>query len=643
VPRRRRTLSVTGLAVSAVAALALSSAATRAQTPAIDTTTDLLAPSPEIGDNPPPKPRRRASPATVAAQGQFGQGQAGQDQLNQDQAPPTGTFTTPSRIGATPVYGSPPAFGAGQTGYDSTNTGRYKKQARTPQPAFPGQDVPETTFAPLPTLTPPPPLQPTPVAPAPPIAADVQPAKAASRRGAALPALPEALPVSNPPAEVHPLAAANRPGATVPVPQPIDINQLNATAPPALPKAPALAPLPPTTLPPNVLPFNMVPQRLLPIAEGDPYAPLGLRAGSFVLLPSLDLAGNYSTNPLHSATTPSAAASFIGMPELQAISDWDRHSLTADIIGSYTEYDENLVPSLNVPYFSSKIDGRVDVTHDTQIVVENRYLLNTDNPGSPNLQAQLARLPINTDLGGTLGVVQEFNRLSFALLGTYDTAQYDDSLLTNGQQVSNVARNFDQTAGILRLSYDLDPGLKPFVQVQEDERTHPFDSQRNSTGTSVQVGGDIDLFGSLTGEMAGGWLVRSYDDPTMANISGFIANGDLIWQATPLTTAKLGASSEVYETTVAGASGQFTHDVNLEVDHAFVPWIIGILQTGYGTDNYVGSPLRDSRYFVSAGLVYKMTREVQLRTQIRQDWQFATEAGLTYTATSVLVGMHLQR
>lgn len=633
MPRRRRTLSVTGLAVSAVAALALSSAVAIAQTPPIDTTTDLLAPSPETGSYTPQRLRRPGS-ATVLAQ---------------DQTPPTNTFATPSRIGATPVYGSPPAFGAGQTGYDSTNTGRTKKRAPAPQQsAFPSQDVPDSTFDPVPTFTSPAP-PPKPPAPPPPVPADVQPAKAASRRGAVLPPLPDTLPVSNPPAEVHPLTAANRPGATVPIPQPTDITQLNATAPAPLPKAPALAPAPPTALPPNVLPFNMVPQRLLPLAEGDPYAPLGMRAGSFVLLPSLDLAGTYNTNPQHSATgpsvatSPSAAMSGVVMPELQAVSDWDRHSLTADIVGSWTQYGENQVPSLNVPYFSSTVDGRVDVTHDTQIVVENRYLLNTDNPGSPNLQAQLARLPINTDLGGTLGIAHEFNRLSFALLGTFDSAQYDNSLLTNGQQVSNATRNFDQTAGILRLSYDIDPGLKPFVQVQEDQRVHSLDPQRNSTGTSVQVGGDIDLFGSLTGEMAGGWLVRSYDDPAMQNISGFIANGQLIWQATPLTTAKLGAASEVYETTVAGASGQFTRDLNLEVDHAFVPWIIGILQTGYGTDNYVGSPLRDTRYFVSAGLTYKLTREVQVRTQVRQDWQFATQPGFGFTATSVLVGMHLQR
>ena len=121
---------------------------------------------------------------------------------------------------------------------------------------------------------------------------------------------------------------------------------------------------------------------------------------------------------------------FIAAPELQVRSDWERHSLTADITGSYTEYVENLVPSLNVPYLNAKIDGRVDVTRDTQILLDQRFLINTDNPGSPNLrtnlQAQLAQLPLNFDVGETVGVAQQFNRLSFSLRGTFDRSTYDN-------------------------------------------------------------------------------------------------------------------------------------------------------------------------------------------------------------------------
>ncbi len=136
-------------------------------------------------------------------------------------------------------------------------------------------------------------------------------------------------------------------------------------------------------------------------------------------------------------------------PELQVQSDWSRHSLTANIVGSYTDYTNgSFMPSLNRPYLNSKIDGRIDVTRDTQIILENRVIVSTDNPGSPNLQAGLASLPIDTTVGGTLGVVQNFNRLIVSLKGTFDRVQYKNSTLTDGETSSNADRNFNQYAGI---------------------------------------------------------------------------------------------------------------------------------------------------------------------------------------------------
>jgi hypothetical protein len=79
------------------------------------------------------------------------------------------------------------------------------------------------------------------------------------------------------------------------------------------------------------------------------------------------------------------------------------------------------------------------------------------------------------------------------------------------------------------------------------------------------------------------------------------------------------------------------------VDHAFRAWLIGVVKAGYGTDNYVGLPLSDNRYFVSVGMTYIFTRELQARVELRQDWQNATESDFSYTATTFLVGLHLQR
>ena len=339
---------------------------------------------------------------------------------------------------------------------------------------------------------------------------------------------------------------------------------------------------------------------------------------------------------------------FVVAPELQVQSDWSRHSLTANILGTYIAYGTNLSPSLNRPYLNSTIDGRIDVLRDTQILLENRFLLSTDNPGSPNIQAGLAKLPIYTDIGGTLGLAQTFNRLQVTAKATFDRNSYQNSVLTDGEIVSNADRNFNQYGGILRVGYELDPGLKPFVELGGDQRIYDqeFDAgglQRNSTGSSVKVGSDVNLFGSLTGEIAGGYLERIYKDPTLPNIGGLTADGSLIWQATALTTAKFTAASTVTESVVPGTSGEFSRDYNLQVDHAFLLWLIGTGQVGYGHDDYVGLGRQDNRYFASAGLTYKLSRDLQLKGTVRQDWLTSNVSGVAYDATSFLAGVRLQR
>jgi hypothetical protein len=609
----RGTLGASGLILAWIIALAPTPAHAQTQPPP---PSDLLQPS--LQGNPATPPRFQ---------------QLGQVTPPANQAPPTNAFTAPSRIGATPTYGSPTGLGEGDTGYDSTNTPKSKKKKRAAQKAAAGSQS-SATFAPVPTfaLPPPPPAPPPQNPPLP----EIYPKNAARRPGAIIPGPSDELPINNPAPEVHPLSAATRPGAELPV-TPVEFFDYSATT-----AAPTLPPL-------NAFPLGMLPQKPLPFGGNDPFAPVGVRAGSFLLLPSVDLSGVYSTNPGHGSPTGPPSAYFVVAPELQVASDWERHALTADIVGSYTEYGSNsLVPSLNVPFLNSKIDGRIDVTRDTQILLENRIIVATDNPGSPNLQTELAQLPINQDVGGTLGLAQQFNRLSFSLKGTIDRATYDESLLTNGQTATNADRNFDQYAAILRVAYEIDPGMKPFVEVQEDERIHDeqFDRnglQRDSVGTTVKLGSVIDIFGTVSGEMALGYLQRNYQDPTLPNISGPIAAGTLIWQATALTTAKLTATSQVYETTVDFASGEFSRDLNLEVDHAFRTWLIGVMKLGYGTDDYAGSGLTDNRYFVSIGAIYKFNREWQLRTELREDWQTASQPGNSFTATSILLGLRWQR
>ena len=349
----------------------------------------------------------------------------------------------------------------------------------------------------------------------------------------------------------------------------------------------------------------------------DPYAPLGVHAGAFTLFPAVELIGGYDTNPAH-VTNGKGASLYTIAPELQAQSNWSRHDLKIDLRGSYTGYSPDATPTLSRPYFNGKVDGRVDVLKDTRIELNGRMLVTTDNPGSPNLQAGLEKLPIFTTFGGSAGLGQRFSRFDILAKGDIERSVYQESTLTDGSTASNDDRNYNQYGGTLRGGYELSPGVTPFLEARADKRVHDinidlFGFQRDSTGLTGKVGTTFELSRMLTGEIAIGYTRRVYEDPRLKDAAGLIGNASLIWTVNALTNVKLTGLSTVGESTVPEVSGILYRDVGLQLDHSFRRWLIGTVKLGFGLDEYVGSEREDKRFFAGVGLTYKLNRSVQIK------------------------------
>jgi hypothetical protein len=419
-----------------------------------------------------------------------------------------------------------------------------------------------------------------------------------------------------------------------------------ATGTGATANASAAAPIP--GAPSAADPTLGVPKTLIrrPVVDEKPFDPLGIRAGSFLLRPAIEVTGGYDTNPARSPGGGGASNFGIVAPELQANSSWSRHELTANLRGSYTAY--GAAPAQDRPAFDGRIDGRIDVTGRTRLDLESRVVVATDNPGSPNIQAGLSRLPISTDVGATVGVGQRFNRFDVALKGLFDRTTYQDSHFTDGTSASNEARNFDQSAAKLRTGYELTPGVIPFVELDADRRLHdlPLDSfgfDRDSQGRAAKVGTTFELSRILTGELSFGYLERDYTDPRLQTIKGPTFDGSLTWVASALTTFKLTAVTLVDESTLAGVSGVFTHGLGIEVDHAFRTWLAATLRFSADHNVYVGDPREDNSYVGAFDLIYKLNRELQLKGELRRDWLVSNLPGNNYQAYVAMLGLRLQR
>jgi len=446
-----------------------------------------------------------------------------------------------------------------------------------------------------------------------------------------------------------PNAVAAAPPQTVApgLPAPAVVSRYQQPPPPLTSSANGAYAQAPGSVPPVELgPIRKPKKRKAHAEPDDPYAPLGMEAGAFTLFPAIELIGGYDTNPARS-TGGSGAALYSVAPELKAQSNWSRHEFKADLRGSYTGYSPDETPTLSRPYFNGKLDGRIDVSHDTRIDLSARDIISTDNPGSPNLQAGLSKLPVFTTFGGSAGLGQYFNRLEVVVKGDAERTVYQNSSLTDGSTASNEDRQYNQYTGTLRGSYELTPGVKPFVEGSLDTRRHDLETdfsgyQRDSNGTTGTAGSTFEISRLLTGEVALGYTHRSYEDPRLSDLNGLIGNASLIWTANALTNVKLSGSSTVGEATVPGVSGVLYRDAGVQVDHAFRRWLIGTVKVGIGQDDYVGMDRTDNRFSAGVGLTYKLNRNAQIKGELRQEWLRSNVPGNDYNATIFMLGLRLQ-
>ncbi|UWU69961.1 outer membrane beta-barrel protein [Bradyrhizobium sp. NC92] len=529
-----------------------------------------------------------ASPDTLPTRRTAGVLQAPSDalpKLPDPNADPRQRQQTPasSRVGQVPTYGLPAATGASGSGYDSLN--RKRQQPKL----YPGQPKPKRAgpgSPPPPATTPATTLGPPRIAPPPSETAHKVPVPAAM--------------------------AGNAPG------QPLR-------------------------------------RRLR--ADDDPFGAVGDYAGSFLIKGGLELSAGYDSNPTR-LNKPVGSPAYVVAPDLLVVSDWERHALVADLRGSFSGYTNDMPATINGfaspspveanrPDFNGHVDGRLDVTRDFKLTSQLRLRLATDNPGSPNVQAGLQKYPVYAAYGTTLGFDQTFNRFQVAAGATIDRTAYTDSKLTDGSTFSNDDRNFNQYGGVGRFSYDLKPGLKPFVEVQGDRRVHDQAADRNgylrdSNGGYAKVGSSFEFSRILTGEISVGYSARSYTDPRLSQLSGFLTTGSLIWSASGLTTVKFFTDTQISETTVPGSSGVLVRTYSAEVDHDFRRWLTAVGKFTYGTLDYQGQNRNDKTYSLESSLIYKLNRNIWVKGTLRHDILDSSLAGSSSQGTVVLLGVRLQ-
>jgi len=396
--------------------------------------------------------------------------------------------------------------------------------------------------------------------------------------------------------------------------------------------------------------------------EASPFEPTGIDVGSLRLRPYVEGAFGYDTNP--GRVNNPTKGSTLGRIEtgVAVESLWSVHSLKGELRAGYSDYMN--IKNVDRPDATGKIDGRIDVTRDTEFDYGGTVGVTTIRAGSPEIQsgsntAVSTNQPIAWNANGYVGAVHRFNRLEVSLRGTIGRAETGNATFSNGT-TQQLSLNDYSTVGVIpRVSYDVSPLFKPFVEATIDKRI--YDSlydvngyMRNSQGFALRGGATFEIDGKLKGEASGGYVEREYKDPRLIRLRGPTLDAALIYTATPLTTVTLRGSTTVNETTVPNASGAIARRVGLEIQHDLLRDVRISALGAYQVTSYQGQNVSTTYTGGSTGLnerlvtgtvkaEYSLTRSVVVKASYAYERLKTTVQGSDYTANIFLLGLRLQR
>ncbi|AWK86575.1 outer membrane beta-barrel protein [Azospirillum thermophilum] len=376
---------------------------------------------------------------------------------------------------------------------------------------------------------------------------------------------------------------------------------------------------------------------------------LGIRAGSFNILPRLETGVTYDSNVFATSSNRRDDYIWVVRPRLDIRSDFSSHALNFSALanaGRYSDYT-----SENYTDYQVQADGRFDVSRNGSLDGALFHRRNHEGRGDTDSFTGNAEPVVYRVSGGEAGYTQRFNRIRARLAGHANYYEYDDTPLNAGGVSRQGDRDRWEYAGTGRVGYEFMDGYETFIQGTYSWTRHRMDRDfsgvnRDSDGYEIVAGLSTDLTGLITGEVYAGYLAKNYDDSRLKDFSGVSFGGRVNWSVTQLTTVSGSVSRSVRETSSSigrSAASSYTRTlVAVGVDHELLRSLLLNARAQYRLDDFNGISRQDDVYTLGAGATYQLNRYLSLTGGYTYEKRKSDAAGLDYSNNLVYLRVGAQ-
>ena len=378
--------------------------------------------------------------------------------------------------------------------------------------------------------------------------------------------------------------------------------------------------------------------------EENPYAPLGLRLGTFVVVPTLEQGITWTSNANDSPDGEEAVLSESTL-RLNATSDWSRHRATINAFGTIRK----TLSGQEIKEIEGGGDANLelDIAHGLVGRASLGYSVGREGASSPVSIVGVEEQPLRHTIDGSVGLEKTLGPLRLGLTGEVSRDQFGDAELIGGGTLSQSDRNSTLALLRLRAGYEISPAFMPFVELEGGRRF--YDEDRDSAGYArsadrlgASAGVALDLSEKLSGEVSAGWISEDFEDERLRSISGVALAASLDWSPVRGTLVGLDASTTVEGSTDPGESGSLLYSGTLRIERQMRSNLTGDLAFGAAYRDYEAGG-HDLILNGEAALTWWLNRYTGLVGRASYERQTSSLPDRDYETTSFFMGVRMQR
>ena len=399
------------------------------------------------------------------------------------------------------------------------------------------------------------------------------------------------------------------------------------------------------------------------IVEDDPYAATGIRLGTFILRPTLELGltGQRKTSASSSGAPPvvteSTAYTLFGDStlRLKLDSDWSRHSLVVNAEGALRRTlvnGDGLEPS-----FSVDATGRLDIAEGTTLTGTFGYSYEEEDPSSAAFLAATdpglipvvtgVNSPATQTLTGSLALRQEIGRF-YAETGVSGVREiHGAAKLSDGTTIYQGDLNNSTLDGRLRLGIQASPVFSPFIEAtggvrRMDVTPDTGGNYRNAYRYGLRAGTGFDFGEKLNGEVAVGYTVEDVADLALDDIRGLAVGATINWSPRRETDVTLDLATTTEVSGDSGGNGALLYSADLGVTHRIRANLTA--EAGFGAEyRYSRSEPDETTLNGELALTYWFNRFAGMTTRVGHEETLSSNPAVRTRTTTAFVGLRLQR